>query len=134
MGQTLYLWSTSNVAGTMVTLPVGGTYAETWKMNPDLGGISIKVSTTSDGIDPLQFEYTLVGEDLWWDVSLINLDQITSLFDKLGFTVTPDTSNCRAVTCPAGDTACSDAYLWPTDDQATRSCVATTNMVLNLGL
>jgi len=132
MGQTLYLWSTSNVAGTMVTLPVGGTYAESWKLNPDLGGISIKVATTPDEADVFQFEYTLVGDKIWWDVSLINL-LLTSLFDKLGFTVTPDTSNCRAVTCPAGDTQCSDAYLFPSDDQATRSCVATTNLVLNLG-
>jgi len=132
MGQTLYLWSTSNVAGTMVTLPVGETYAESWALNPDLGGISIKVATTPDEADVLQYEYTLVGDLIWWDVSLINL-LLTSLFDKLGFTVTPDTSNCRAVTCPAGDTQCSDAYLFPSDDQATRSCVATTNMVLNLG-
>lgn len=128
----LYLWSTSNLAGKQVTIPVGGTYSETWKLNPDMGGVSIKIATTPDEADVLQFEYTLVTPTIWWDVSLINM-AITSLFDQLGFTVTTDDKTCRSVTCPAGDTTCNDAYLYPTDDQATRACPENTNMVLNLG-
>jgi hypothetical protein len=116
----------------MVTLPNGQSYQENWLSNPDQGGISIKISTTEDEADIMQFEYTLIPPVIWWDVSLINLE-LTSLFDKLGFTVTSDSSNCRSVTCPAGDTQCSDAYLYPSDDQATRACEATTNMILNLG-
>lgn len=132
VGQTLYLWTTTNVPLPMVTLPEGKSYSETWKLNPDAGGISIKVSTTPNEADVLQFEYTLVSSVIWWDVSLINME-LTSLFDKLGFQVTSNDSTCRSVTCPAGETQCSDAYLFPSDDQATRACPAGTNMILNLG-
>jgi hypothetical protein len=132
VGQQIYLWTTSNVAQPMVTLPNGQSYQESWLLNPDAGGISIKVATTPDKADVMQFEYTLNKPIIWWDVSLINME-VTSLFDKLGFTVTSDNPNCLSVTCPAGDTQCSDAYLFPDDNQATRSCDATTNMVLNLG-
>ena len=48
-------------------------------------------------------------------------------------TNTSNDATCRSVTCPAGDTQCSDAYLFPSDDQATRACPSNTNMVLNLG-
>jgi hypothetical protein len=116
----------------MVTLSNGQSYQEDWRLNPTLGGISIKISTTVDEADIMQFEYTLVGPIIWWDVSLINLE-LTSLFDQLGFTVTSDSSDCRSVTCPPGTENCSDAYLFPDDNQATRSCEATTNMILTLG-
>jgi hypothetical protein len=132
VGQPVYIWTTSNVAGTMITIPVGGSYAEEWLVNPDTGGISIKISTTPEESDIMQFEYTLIPPVIWWDVSLINM-AITSLFDTLGFTVTSDSSACLKVTCPAGDTQCNDAYLYPSDNQATRACDDTTNMVLNLG-
>ncbi|GAD96963.1 conserved hypothetical protein [Paecilomyces variotii No. 5] len=132
VGQTIYLWSTSEDAGHMRTLPAGESYSETWKLNPDQGGISIKISTTPDEADVMQFEYTLLTPIIWWDVSLINME-ITSLFDKLGFSVTSDNSQCYTVNCPAGDTSCNDAYLWPTDDQATHSCDSTTQMTLHLG-
>jgi len=116
----------------MVTVPNGQSYQENWQLNPDTGGISIKISTTPDEADIMQFEYTLETPTIWWDVSLINME-ITSLFDKLGFTVTSDNSNCLTVTCPPGDTQCSGAYLFPDDNQATHACGDTTNMVLNLG-
>ncbi|KAJ9191442.1 hypothetical protein DTO164E3_8847 [Paecilomyces variotii] len=132
VGQTIYLWTTSEQAGDMVTLPNGQSYSENWQTNPDAGGISVKISTTPDLDDVMQFEYTLLTPIIWWDVSLINME-ITSLFDKLGFSVTSDNSNCYQVNCPAGDTACNDAYLWPTDDQATHSCDSTTHMTLHLG-
>jgi hypothetical protein len=132
VGQQIYLWTTSDVAKPMVTLPSGQSYQEAWLINPNTGGISIKVATTPDKADVMQFEYTLNNPIIWWDVSLINME-ITSLFDKLGFTVTSDNPNCHSVTCPPGDTQCSGAYLFPDDNQATHSCEATTNMVLNLG-
>ncbi|KAJ9303187.1 hypothetical protein DTO271G3_561 [Paecilomyces variotii] len=132
VGQTVYLWTTSEQAGQMVTLANGQSYSENWQTNPDAGGISVKISTTPELDDVMQFEYTLLTPIIWWDVSLINME-ITSLFDKLGFSVTSDNSNCFEVNCPAGDTACNDAYLWPTDDQATHSCDSTTHMTLHLG-
>jgi hypothetical protein len=132
MGQTIYLWSTSNVAGAMVTIPAGGRYSEEWRLNLDGGGVSVKISTTPDEADVMQFEYTLVRPTIWFDMSEINM-VITSLFNKLGFTVTSDNPDCIQLVCPAGDIACNDAYLFPSDNQATHACVDTTNMVVNLG-
>ncbi|KAK9367055.1 hypothetical protein V1509DRAFT_641175 [Lipomyces kononenkoae] len=135
MGKDIYLWSVSNSAdSTMVTLTSGGnTYSESWKTNPDGGGISIKMSTTPDQADVLQYEYTLVSPLIYWDLSCINIGN-GSEFTTAGFAVTSnDSGSCPSATCKAGDTACADAYLFPTDDQATHGCPDTVQMTLNLG-
>ncbi|OKL58339.1 hypothetical protein UA08_06463 [Talaromyces atroroseus] len=135
MDQTIYLWSVSNTADSeMVTLTAGGQdYSENWRLNPDGGGISIKMSTTPDQSDVLQYEYTLVEPTIYWDLSCINMGG-NSTFTTAGFAVTSnDSGNCPSATCKPGDTACADAYLFPTDDQATHGCPDTVSMTLNLG-
>lgn len=135
MGQTIYLWSVSESADSeMVTLTSGGTgYSEDWRLNPDGGGISIKMSTTPDQSEVLQYEYTLEEPTIYWDLSCINMGS-NSTFTTAGFAVTSnDSSDCPSATCKPGDTACADAYLFPTDDQATHGCPDTVRMTLNLG-
>ncbi|KAK9235012.1 hypothetical protein V1525DRAFT_390864 [Lipomyces kononenkoae] len=134
MGKDIYLWSVSNSAdATMVTLTSGGTYSESWRLNPDAGGISIKISTTPDQSSVLQYEYTLVSPTIYWDLSCINLSS-GSEFTTAGFAVTSnDNGGCASAICQPGDTACADAYLFPTDDQATHGCPETVQMTLNLG-
>ncbi|KAH8703202.1 hypothetical protein BGW36DRAFT_83896 [Talaromyces proteolyticus] len=89
---------------------------EPWKTNSNGGGISIKLSTTPDQADVLQYEYTLSAPTIFWDLSCIN-----------------DNGACPSATCKPGDTACADAYLFPTDDHATHGCPDTVQMTLNLG-
>ncbi|KAL1967558.1 hypothetical protein VTN77DRAFT_3073 [Rasamsonia byssochlamydoides] len=133
MEDTMYLWSVANSADApMVTLGQGETYSENWRLNPDGGGISIKMATTPSQADVLQYEYTLVDPVIYWDLSCINMGT-NSEFTKVGFAVTSDNPNCQSATCAPGDTACADAYLFPTDDQATHGCQASTHMTLNIG-
>lgn len=135
LGKTIYLWSVSNTADAeMVTLTPGGQgYSEDWRLNPDGGGISIKISTTPDQADVLQYEYTLSDPIIYWDLSCINMGS-NSTFSTAGFAVTSnDSGNCPSATCKPGDSACADAYLIPTDDHATHGCPETVRMTLNLG-
>lgn len=132
LDQTVYLWTTSNVAGDMVTIEEGGGhYFEDWQINSDGGGISIKLSTSTSESSVLQFEYTKEDETIWWDMSSINLDK-TSEFVQNGFSVVSNDASCSTVTCDAGDEDCSESYQHP-DDVDTRSCSSSAAFTLNLG-
>lgn len=67
------LWSVSDQQGPMVTLSSnGGEYSETYRTNPNGGGISIKITPEDYVTDPVtQLEYTLT-DLIWYDVSNIN--------------------------------------------------------------
>lgn len=132
MDQTVYLWSVADVSSDMTTLNSGDSYSETWRSNPNGGGISIKMSFTEEAVDVLQYEYTLEDPTIWWDLSCIDMGT-NSQFTTVGFDVSSDDSSCPAASCAAGDTACADAYLVPSDNQATHACNADVLMTLNLG-
>ncbi|OXV10122.1 hypothetical protein Egran_02116 [Elaphomyces granulatus] len=130
----LYLWSVADAASNnMVTVPAnGGTYVEGWRLNPDGGGISIKMAGDPNQSDVLQYEYTFVSPTIWWDLSCINMGK-NSHFTQVGFEVVSDNTNCPSAICPAGETQCHDAYNIPTDDHATHGCDCGTHMTLNIG-
>lgn len=132
MARDVFLWSVSDVPSSMVVVPSGECYQEDWRLNPDGGGISIKMSTTPDMMDILQYEYTLIPPIAWWDVSEINMSP-GSEFQALGFTVTSDNASCPTVTCGRADAACPGVYHKPDDDYATHACHETTHMTLTLG-
>lgn len=131
----VYAWSVTDVSGPMLVLPAnGGVYTEAWKLNPNGGGVSIKLSTDPNQQDVLQFEYTQAVDTIFWDLSCINMGS-DSQFTKYGFAVQPTdaTSSCPSAICAAGDTACSDAYLLPYDDWATHGCPINTGLSLTIG-
>ena len=124
-----YLWSVSNVAGPMQTLPAnGGEYTETYRNNPDGGGISMKLATDSAASNITQFEYTLETSTLWYDLSNIN----GYPFMAWGVSVIPSESTCNEVICPAGVALCADAYNTPTEDYATAACTSDADVVVLL--
>lgn len=132
LNSTVYLWSTAGDAGSKQTLKSGGgTYSEDWKTNDNGGGISIKMSTSQNEDSVLQFEYTTSGDDLYWDLSCIDLDS-TSAFVSAGFSATPDDSSCSSVSCSAGDSNCAEAYQ-QSDDKDTNSCSSSASFTLTLG-
>jgi hypothetical protein len=132
--QDVYAWSVADVVGPMQTISGGGgIYSENWRTNPNGGGISIKLALDQEQQDVLQFEYTESGDTIFWDLSCINLDS-ASMFTNFGFAVQPDdTSICPAAICAPGDSACSAAYLQPTDDYATHGCPISTALNLAIG-
>lgn len=125
----VYLWSVSNVAGPMQELaPNGGEYSEVYQNNPNGGGVSIKIASSEAAPNVTQFEYTLEGADLWYDLSNIN----GYPFENWGVSVVPSDSKCNQVICPAGVTLCAAAYNIPTDDFATAECPSSGDMVVVL--
>ncbi|KAJ5923398.1 Secreted thaumatin-like protein calA [Penicillium verhagenii] len=132
LSETVYLWTTSNVSEDMVTIESGDHYYEDWQINSDGGGISVKMSTSTDESSVLQFEYTKEDETIWWDMSSINLEK-TSLFVQYGFAVTSNDASCTTVTCDAGDSDCSESYQMP-DDVDTLSCASSAAFILDLGV
>ena len=131
----LYAWSVTDSVSDMHTLSAdGGNYQEGWRTNDNGGGISIKLSTTQEQKDVLQFEYTQNGDTIYWDMSCIDMSD-ESVLTKNGFAVEPShvTKSCPTVNCHAGDTNCAEAYLQPKDDHATHGCPIDTTFVLKIG-
>lgn len=133
MEEEVYLWSVSAESSEMKTVnALNGQYHEAWQTNDNGGGISVKMSTSPSDIDNvLQFEYTWQGENIWWDLSSINLLP-TSPFVKHGFTVTPDSEECPGIQCAPGVADCSASYQHPNDID-THHCASSTAFTLHLG-
>lgn len=135
LSQDVYAWSVTDTVGPMQVLTAnGGTYSEAWQINPNGGGVSIKLSTDPNQSDVLQFEYTQAVDTIFWDLSCIDMGA-NSQFTQYGFAVLPtdSTSSCPSAICQAGDAACNAAYLIPTDDHATHGCPINTGLALTIG-
>ncbi|KAJ5634682.1 hypothetical protein N7528_002524 [Penicillium herquei] len=133
MDSTVYMWDTSSESSAMETIDSnGGTHTESsWEINSDGGGISIKLSTSENEDSVLQFEYTVEGDTLYWDLSSINLDS-DSDFITAGFSVTTNDDSCTTASCSAGDSDCLESYQQP-DDVDTNSCSTSAKYTLTLG-
>lgn len=135
LDSTVYAWSVADRVSDMHTLSAGGgSFEEKWRSNDNGGGISIKLSTTQEQKDVLQFEYTQSADTIYWDMSCIDLSP-ESVFTKNGFAVEPSqvSETCPTVNCHAGDTHCAEAYLQPKDDHATHGCPIDTTFTLVIG-
>jgi len=125
----VHLWSVGDTPGVMQTVPSGGVWSEPYYSKSGGGGISIKITTDDDQYGSVtQFEYTLDGATLWYDISNIN----GYPFVDSGLTLIPSDDTCRTVVCPAGVELCSDAYNVWNDDQATAACGSAADMTLVL--
>ncbi|TVY14547.1 Secreted thaumatin-like protein cetA [Lachnellula arida] len=93
-------------------------------------GSSIKMTfSNGDSSNPLQYEYTIAGGNLFWDLSAINSPGPSDPFYKEDVKVTPTgkgvgTGTCTALKCPANQ-VCADAYNAP-EEVKTRACPADT--------
>src|SRR5215471_19558600 len=95
--QDVWLWSVADVYNVApVTLATGKSYSEEYRINKDGGGVSMKLSL-SDSQDCIsQFEYTLTGSMIFYDISNIN----GYPFKEHGMTLSPSDSSCPQVVCP----------------------------------
>lgn len=107
----------------------GDSYTETFKLNDNGGGISIKISDDKDLKEVSQFEYTLSDDGkVFYDLS--NIDGYP--FKEGGVSITPSDDSCPVVNCEGGVAKCKDAYNHPKDDHATKGCSAETDLHLVL--
>lgn len=134
----MYMWIADSPAyPSMETLAAGGELGHRWRINPEGGGVSIKVSTEPDISNVVQYEYTVAGDKIFWDLSLIDLNLfaiVGNILPALGFQVTSPGSSCVSAVCPAGIIQCPAAYLYPKDDLSTHGCPIDTDMVFDIGL
>ncbi|PLN78483.1 hypothetical protein BDW42DRAFT_142653 [Aspergillus taichungensis] len=133
MNEDVNLWTTADSAGDQQHLSGGGgTHEEKFQTNGNGGGVSIKMSTTDSKDSILQFEYTGDGDQIYYDLSSINMDP-ESAFVKSGFSVQPDDSSCEPSTCEPGDANCQETYQKPDDDHNTKACSSSTTFRVTLG-
>ncbi|OCK86006.1 hypothetical protein K432DRAFT_412928 [Lepidopterella palustris CBS 459.81] len=131
----VYLWSVSaDSSSGMITLESGsGTYNETYK-TPSVGGVSIKLSKTDSCADPTpitQFEYTLAGGDIWYDISNVNCVTTSCPFSAGGMYMASG-EGCPTRSCAAGLAVCAGAYTASNDDQNSLACTGTADINLYL--
>ncbi|KAF5865879.1 hypothetical protein ETB97_001946 [Aspergillus alliaceus] len=134
MGYTVFMWSVDDQRAPMKTIPPGGEYRETYRLHPKGGGISIKLSTSPDITNIVQFEYTQAGEKIFWDVSCVNTKPGSPFYAK-GVSLQTSSSDCpHAFTCAAGDSKCPHVYHKWNDDHASHGCPIHTSFRFQLGL
>jgi hypothetical protein len=88
-----FLWSVSNIQSEMQHLPPGGVWRETYRTNPNGGGVSVKLSKVQAPIDISQIEYIVdtVNAKIWYDLSNINAVQQIPVTD--GIRIAPQYSD-----------------------------------------
>jgi len=127
-GYDVYLWSVTSGSASMQTLAAGsGSYSEAYREAGD-GGVSIKMSNDTSQESVTQFEYTLEGSSLWYDLSNIN----GYPFMEGGVSLSPSMSSCPPVSCPAGESQCGQVYNAPDDNEATKGCTSDCDLHLTL--
>jgi hypothetical protein len=128
----VYLWSVANLADNFMNrLPrATGEFNETYRANPNGGGISLKIATAPYLIDITQFEYTYRSDipDVYYDISNVN----GYPFKKWGLALSPSFPNCPFISCDPGVAHCSNVYNKPHDDFATKSCNVSASLTLTL--
>jgi hypothetical protein len=138
-----FLWSVSNIPSEMQHLPPGGVWHETYRTNPNGGGVSVKLSKVKAPIDISQIEYTVdtVNAKIWYDLSNIDAVQQIPVTDGIRIAPqysgplqpsSPHLSNCVTVYCPPNITLCHGIYNKWNDDHATHACPLSTDLVVEL--
>lgn len=130
----VYLWSvTVDHSSNMITLWPADVYDETYQI-PSRGGVSLKLSLTETiaGSTPItQFEYTLAGGKIWYDISNINCVTSSCLFQPYGLYMESGLC-CPTRSCIAGEPICAGAYNKSDDDENALSCDGNSDISLYL--
>ena len=128
----VYVWSVANVTNNTVNRlpPTVGTYNETYRLNPNGGGISLKIAILPFDTDITQFEYTYNSSNpyVYYDISNVN----GYPFEEWGLTLVPSYPNCSSISCAPGVQLCGDVYNKFNDDLATHHCDLSANLTLIL--
>ncbi|KAE8349231.1 hypothetical protein BDV28DRAFT_163734 [Aspergillus coremiiformis] len=134
MGATVYFWSVDDKQGPMRTIEAGRSYVEEYRLRPNGGGISIKLAMSPDITNIIQFEYTRLGDKVWWDVSCVDTKPGSPFYAK-GIKLDSATPQCpHNFVCAPGDERCPFVYHVWNDDHATHGCPVDSFLHLTLGV
>lgn len=133
----VYVWpvSVDQAASSPTVIKAGGAPFTKQYTECTSGGWSLKLSDTDDISGPItQFEYTLGGGTIWYDLSNVNCFPFglgTCPFAATGMFLQSG-SGCPTANCEPGNATCHDAYTYPKDDWASLSCESSADTVLDL--
>ena len=142
----VFLKSCVNYDPLLQMLEANHVYGETYRLNSNGGGVSIKLaSNQSIGAAPniaeafgnsytTQFEYTYtpnIPPGLYYDISNVN-GGTPWPFAAYGLDLGGTSNDSQRVECPVGNSTCATAYTIPTDDYATRGCASNNTLTLTL--
>jgi hypothetical protein len=149
----VYVWSVANVPNdTMNTLaPVNGKFSETYRTNPNGGGISLKIATVPVDLYITQFEYAYLTDNpfVYYDISNVNgtpfqawglalspstptLSLFTPTLSPSTPTLSPGIPTCGPISCDPGVALCPEVYNKPNDDYVMQQCDLSINLTLTL--
>ncbi|MCJ1332757.1 hypothetical protein MMC10_009451 [Thelotrema lepadinum] len=132
-GFTVYLRSVDNTVGPLQTIKAGGSYSEQFHTSGNGGGISLKMDKTGDptgsGSGNIeQFEYTLSGSTVYYDLSTINGNPFVAYHNA----IVPSISTCHTITCNANENPCTASYYPGDPSNPTYACASSGNLVYNI--
>ncbi|KAI9933040.1 hypothetical protein ASPWEDRAFT_42794 [Aspergillus wentii DTO 134E9] len=98
----IYLWSVGGSVGPKQTIQPGANFTEAFHHDDASGGISLKVTTTEnglyDGSPQLTYAYTLDGNNVWYDIS----DVFGDPFSGSAVVIKPVDEGCGTLCWPNG--------------------------------
>lgn len=107
----IYVWSVGAGYGTnAIHVPARSQYSEPFQGT----GMSLKVSKSDQCNQPTQFEYSIVNNQVWYDISFVDCakgeDASACVGHTEGLTMKGSSSSCGAIDCGAGKYCPSQAY------------------------
>jgi hypothetical protein len=131
----VYVWSVADVPNNTINhlAAATGGYSETYRTNPNGGGISLKIATVPVDSNITQFEYTYLIDNsyIYYNISNIN----GTPFQAWGLALSPSTptlSPCGPISCDPGMALCPGVYNEPTDDYVVQACDLSVDLILTL--
>jgi hypothetical protein len=120
----VFIWSVANVPNNSQTVAPNNFWSEPYRLNPNGGGISLKVATQSIDTTIVQLQYTYHVDDpnIPYDISNLN----GYPFMEWGFNLFPSIPSCPTVLCDPGVPLCANGFNNP------KSCDVAGNLVLFL--
>jgi len=128
----VYLWAVDIVRNpsSPSIIAAGASYSEPYRTLAT-GGVSLKLSKSTDRTHPLQFEYTLAGGFIWYDGSHVDCSGPQCPFYADGVYLEATDATCPTRTCKPNEN-CTGFYQFWNDDLNTLACNpnASVNMYL----
>lgn len=130
------LWAVDAQRNPQSPTPIanGSSYSEGYHTLAS-GGVSLKLgwgSSLYDGSAITQFEYTLTGGFIWYDISNVNCQGTACPFANTGMHLETSDPTCPSRTCSAGEVPCSGAYTVYNDDWNSLACGPSSDIKLYL--
>ena len=132
-GFSVYLRSVGSSVGALQTITAGGSYSEQFRTTSTGAGVSLKIDKTGDPTGSgagniVQFEYTLSGSTVYYDLSTLDGNPFKAYYQA----IVPASSACTKVVCSANESPCLASYHPGDSSSHTQSCTSSGNLVYNI--